>query len=284
MTPQFEVIATGFQFVEAPRIDDAGAIYFSDLTGGGYYRVRPGAPVETVLPGRMWIGGGVLDEDGSWVLGGKGGLVRLDPTTGRTEPLLSEIGGKPIIAVNDIEADARGGIFGGTIDFEAVFERGEVPQGGQFFYRSSGGEIRVLREGLTVSNGMGFSPDAKRMYHCECTQGVWTYALGEDGMPRSPEMFARLDDCDGLAVDADGGVWVACWQSAQILRYRPDGSLDLRWTLPFPHLVSLCFGGPDLKDLYVATGGNAEHPGKGGIVRIKAPVAGLHVHKSRRGS
>jgi len=282
MTPQFEVIATGFQFVEAPRVDDKGVVYFSDLTGGGYYRVRPGAQVETLLPGRMWIGGAVLDEDGSLVLSGKGGLVRLDPDTGKTEVLLSELGGKPIIAVNDIEADARGGIFGGTIDFAAVFERGEVPRGGQFFYRSSGGEIRILRDGLTTSNGIGFSPDGTRMYHCECTQGVWTYALGPDGMPGDPQMFARLDDCDGLAVDAEGGIWVACWSTAQILRYRPDGGPDLRWTLPFPHLVSLCFGGPDLSDLYIATGGNAENPGKGGIVRVGAGVRGLQTHRCGR--
>ena len=165
-----------------------------------------------------------------------------------------------------------------------MFERGEVPTGGQLFYLSPDGEIRILREGLAVSNGIGFSPDGRRMYHCECTQGVWTYALGADGMPGEARMFARLDDCDGLAVDAEGGIWVACWSTAQILRYRSDGTLDLRWTLPFPHVVSLCFGGPDLSDMYVATGGDAAHPGKGGIVRIKPGVRGLMTYKSRRRS
>ena len=284
MIPPFEVIASGFQFVEAPRVDEYGAVYFSDLTGGGFYRVRPGAPVETLLAGRLWIGGAVLDEDGSVVLSGKGGLLRLDPGTGATELMLTELDGKPIIAVNDIEADRHGGIFGGAIDFAAVFERGEVPAGGQLFYRSPAGTLRILRVGLSVSNGIGFSPDGRRMYHCECTQGVWTYALDADGMPGDAQMFAPLEDCDGLAVDAEGGVWVACWSTAQILRYRPDGALDLRWTLPFPHLVSLCFGGPGLADLYIATGGNAEHPGKGGIVRVKAGVRGLKTFKCRRGS
>ena len=61
----------------------------------------------------------------------------------------------------------------------------------------------------------------------------------------------------------------------------PEGSLDLTLTLPFPHLVSLCFGGPGLADLYVATGGNAENPGKGGIVRLKTRVRGMAVHQSR---
>jgi len=129
MTVHFDLIARGFQFVEAPRVDDEGTVYFSDLTAGGYYRVEPGRGVETVLADRMWIGGAVLDQDGSILLSGKGGLVRVDPATGGCRPVLSEIDGTPIIAVNDIEADDRGGIFGGTIDFGAVFDRGEARRG-----------------------------------------------------------------------------------------------------------------------------------------------------------
>ena len=280
MRASFEVIASGFQFVEAPRVDDDGTVYFSDLTGGGYYRCKPGFQVDTVLPARMWIGGAVLDRSGSILLGGKGGIVRVNPATGESNPVLREIDGVPIVAVNDMEANSQGGIFGGTIDFGAVFERGETPSGGQLFYLSSAGEVRILREGLVASNGMGFSPDGRRLYHSESTQGIWIYSLGDDGMPGAPEMFARIEDSDGLVVDSDGGVWVACWQRAEVRRYRPDGVLDRRITLPFPHIVSLSFGGPELTDLYVATGGNAEHPGKGGIVRIKSEVPGLRAFKS----
>ena len=100
-------------------------------------------------------------------------------------------------------------------------------------------------------------------------------------MPGRPEMFAPLEDSDGLAVDSEGGVWVACWRSARILRYRPDGVLDRQITLPFPHIVSLCFGGADLTDLIVSTGGNAERPGCGAVVRIKSDVPGLRPWKSR---
>jgi sugar lactone lactonase YvrE len=280
MTVSVDVLATGFEFAEAPRVDDDGTLYFSDLTGGGYYRLRPGSAVEAVLPERMWIGGAVLEHGGAILVSGQGGIVRLDPTTGASTPFLSELGGAPIIAVNDIEADSRGGVFGGTIDFAAVFERGEVPAGGQLFYRSVDGEVRILRNGLSASNGLGFSPDGRRLYHSESTRGIWTYELDPDGMPGRPEMFAPLEDSDGLAVDAAGGIWVACWHSAQLLRYRPDAVLDRRITLPFPHLVSLTFGGSDLTDLYVATGGNAAHPGRGGIVRIKTDIPGLRPWKS----
>lgn len=200
---------------------------------------------------------------------------------GAAHPLLTEIGGIPIIAVNDIEADQRGGLFGGTVDFGAVFERGEIPMGGQLFHLSCDGIVRALREDLVVSNGMGFSPDGRLLYHAESTVGVWVYPMGEDGLPRRAEMFARIDDCDGLVVDCHGGVWVACWQTARIVRFGPDGVLDRTISLPFPHLVSLTFGGADLTDLYVTTGGNAEHPGQGGVVCIKSDVPGLRPSKSQ---
>jgi xylono-1,5-lactonase len=278
---EFVVVADGFQFAEAPRVDEEGTVYFSDLTGGGYYRRKLDGAVETVLPDRLWIGGAVLDVDGSIICSGKGGLIRIDRTGGAATPILTELDGIPIIAINDIEADGSGGVFGGSVDFAAVFERNEVPGGGQLFYLSRDGTVRILRDGLAVSNGLGFSPDGRMLYHSESTTGIWAYCLGKDGMPGRPHMFAHIDDCDGLAVDSEGGVWVACWRSAQILRYRADGVLDQTLTLPFPHIVSLCFGGPDLTDLYVATGGNAEQPRKGGVVRIKTEVPGLRPCKSR---
>lgn len=275
----FEVIASGFQFVEAPRVDDDGTLYFSDLTGGGFYRRRTASPVETVVPDRMWIGGAVLGADGSIVLSGKGGIARVDPATGESRPVLSQIEGVPIVAVNDIEADGRGGLFGGTIDFAAVFERGEMPSNGQFFHLSGAGELKIIREGLVASNGLGFSPDGRFLYHSESTRGIWRYELGADGMPGAPELFASLGDSDGLVVDSQGCVWVACWQRAQIERYRSDGILDRTIALPFAHVVSLAFGGRDLCDLYVSTGGNATKPGTGGIVRIRSDVAGLPSHR-----
>ena len=278
MASSFTTIATGYAFAEAPRVDEDGSVYFSDLLGGGYYRCRPGKPVETILPDRLWIGGAVLDASGSIVCGGKGGLVRVDPATGAVTPLLSEIDAQPIVAVNDIEADAHGGIFGGTVDFVAIFERGGVPTNGQFFYLSPGGEVRLLREGLVASNGLGFSPDRRRLYHSESTRGIWVYLLGADGMPGAPDLFATLDDCDGLVVDSEGAVWVACWRTAELHRFRSDGTLDRTVTLPFANLVSVSFGGPDLHQLYVSTGDVANR--KGGIVRMQVDVPGQREFKS----
>jgi sugar lactone lactonase YvrE len=275
----FEIVADGFQFAEAPRVDDDDTVCWSDLLGGGYYRKRPGGPVETMLAGRRWIGGAVLDEGGGVVLGGEGGLVLV--SDGQTLPLLEGVAGRPIIAVNDIEGDGRGGLFGGTIDFVSILERGETPQPGLFFHLAPSGTVTVLRDDVAASNGIGFSPDGRWLYHAESTVGIWRWAMGADGLPHTPELLVPADDCDGLAVDIEGGIWVAFWQEAQIRRFRPDGSTDRTITLPFAHLISLAFGGADMRDLYITTGGDEAHPGTGGVVRIRTDIAGLPAAKCR---
>lgn len=270
----FEIVAQGFQFCEAPRADALGRVCFSDLTGGGYYRCDDGS-IDTLLAERLWIGGATFDEEDAILCGGKGGLVLVQD--GEAVPILSEIAGKPIIAVNDIEADAHGAIYGGTLDFGAIFERGEVPQGGVLFRLDPSGGLTILRDDVVVSNGIGFSPDGAVMYHSESTVGIWAWPLHDGIASGPPTLLAPADDCDGLAVDMEGGIWVAFWREASIRRYRPDGTVERTITLPFPHVVSLAFGGPDRAHLYVTTGGDEQ----GGVIRLRSDIPGLPTYRSR---
>jgi len=278
MSVRFETIATGFRFCEAPRVEEDGTVWFSDLTGGGLYNIRDGI-VRTRLADRIWIGGLTLDQGGACVCSGKGGLL-LVGADGRARPLLTEIGGEPIIAVNDIEADEQGGLFGGTIDFGAVFERGEKPAGGRFFHLATDGTLTVFREDVVTSNGIGFSPDGGTLYHAESTVGLWAWRRDAAGLPVDRRLLAPLDDCDGLAVDAEGHIWMAFWQQAAIVRFRPDGTVDRRIALPVPKASSLAFGGPDRRELYVTVGGDADRPAVGGVIRLWVDVPGLPTHRS----
>ncbi|WP_380879581.1 calcium-binding protein [Sphingomonas sp. DBB INV C78] len=278
-TVAFETLATGFAFCEAPRTGDDGTAFFSDLTGGGYHAWDPDGRMRTVLADRMWIGGAVFDESGAIVLGGKGGLVMVDPASGDERTLLDAIAGHSIVAVNDIEADAHGHLFGGTIDFAAIFSGG-TPAPGLFFRLDAAGEVVVLRDDVVASNGIGFSPDGAWLYHSESTIGVWRWKMGDDGLPFGQELIVEVADCDGLAVDCEGSVWIACWEKAELRRYRPDGTLDRRMKLPFASVTSLAFGGPDLTELFVTTAGHGTSR-TGGLIRLNPGVAGLPVHKSR---
>lgn len=276
MSVQFEILTSGFAFCEAPRIGRNGDVFFSDLVSGGYYRWRQPGVVQCILPDRRWIGGAALTDDGAIIVSGEGGLVRLDPETGMVTLVLSQIDDVPVGAINDIEADPNGGLFGGTIDFESIMVEKKAPAPGLFFHLSPEGEVTVLRRDVTVSNGMGFSPDRKRLYHSECTRGVWLYELGDDGLPADEKLIAEFHDCDGLAVDSAGDIWLACWEQGLVFRLGPDGERKGVIDLPFTNLVSLEFGGPDRRDLVVCTGGTmpgSEEPA-GGIVRLRQEIPG----------
>lgn len=271
----FDVVAQGYQFIEAPRVSPQGDLWFSDLTGKGVYRKRPGQGVEAMLPGREWVGGLVFDESGAVLCGGRDGIVVLDPATGATRDLLSHIEGRPVVAVNDMEADGHGGFFAGTIDFAAILERGEGPSPGILFHMSAAGDVTVLRRDVFASNGIATSPCGRWLYHSETSRGVWRYPLDGAGLPGCGELLVALEDSDGLALDSLGNLWVACWSSGLLKQFSADGACLQDLSFGYPHVVSLAFGTTDPRELYIATGGNAEVSDAGAVLRMRVAIPGL---------
>jgi sugar lactone lactonase YvrE len=275
----FEVLASGYRFVEAPRLAADGTLYFSDMSDGGVHRRKIDGTIDVVIPERGHVGGIALNADGRIVCSGSS-LILCDPVTGATTDLLTAIDGEPLFGINDIEAAPDGGLFGGTMDFVSVSEKKTPLRPGRFFHLAPDGQVTVFRDDVYASNGLGYSPDGRTLYHSETTTGVWAWDIDDDGMPTNPRLFIPLDDSDGLAVDAEGGIWVARWQASQIVRHLPDGSVDRRIDLPFPYSVSIDFGGPDQSWLYVSTGGG-EGEKMGGVIRFDAGVRGLPRRETR---
>ena len=83
---------------------------------------------------------------------------------------------------------------------------------------------------------------------------AWDVAA--DGSLTSPRTFAETPagSADGLAVDTEGGVWVATGEAATVVRFTADGSLDRKLDVPGPFVSSLCFGGEDMRDVFITTG------------------------------
>jgi D-xylonolactonase len=98
---------------------------------------------------------------------------------------------------------------------------------------------------------------------------------------RDRRLFARVKEGwpDGLAVDAEGGVWIAAVFSSHIIRFRSDGTLDCKEPLPVKKVVSLVFGGADLQDLYVVT--SQSRTQKGAIYHARSDIPGLPLLEAR---
>jgi sugar lactone lactonase YvrE len=150
---------------------------------------------------------------------------------------------------------------------------------------------RVVLDGVTVSNGLEWSPDGSLAYYADTATGrvdVFDYDRDSGLTGRRP--FVRPADRmdgnaspDGLTVDADGGVWVALYGSGAVHRYSDAGVLDEVVELPTAQITACTFGGPRLDQLFITTSREGLAPGAdpvaGSLFRADAGGPGLPVRE-----
>jgi sugar lactone lactonase YvrE len=254
----FEELASGYSLLEAPVWDGSGGVYFSDVLQGGVRRWSPDG-VDDVLPKRRGIGGMCMHADGGLVVSGRD-VIHVSGDDQRV--LLGEMEG--VTGFNDLAADREGRVYVGALRFNPF--AGEKPKPGQVWRVDRDGPATPVLEGIDWPNGIGFSPDGSTMYACDYAHGT---VLRGDG-----SVFARSSSgsADGLAVDENGGVWVAMGEGGAIARFEPDGSLDRTFDVPVGFVSSLCFGGDDMRDVYVTTVGALLH-GRSVVPGLPVPPA-----------
>ena len=141
---------------------------------------------------------------------------------------------------------------------------------------------------MTMSNGLGWSPDDRTFYYVDsAAQRLDVFDHDPDsgrlgGRRPLVSVPAEVGIPDGLAVDADGCVWLAIWGAGSIHRYTPAGVLDGVLDVPASNVTSCAFGGAGLTDLFVTTASRglspaqlAEQPHAGGIFAATPGVVGL---------
>jgi sugar lactone lactonase YvrE len=255
-----DALATGYGLLEAPCIDDDDGVYFSDVLGGGVRRWSPDGGVETVIPKRRGIGGMCLHAEGGLVVSGRDVVHVKD---GESRVLVSM---EDVTGFNDLAPAPDGFLYVVTLRIKPF--RGEDPVPGVVFRIGPGGTTDMVFDGIDWPNGIGFSPDGRTVYACDFASGE---VIAHDGEAR---VFARSPsgDADGLAVDEEGGVWVATGSGGGVARFSPEGELDDVLDVPAEFVSSVCFGGADARDLYVTTTGT--------LFRARAEVAGLPVPRA----
>jgi sugar lactone lactonase YvrE len=270
----FQEIVTGFCFLEAPRTvgDD---LWFTDLLLGGVYRRSSDGTTDRFMPENKHVGGLALNRDGRMICGGPGGLKWLDPDNGQWGWLLQSIDGEPLSGTNDFLPDGHGGIWFGTL---SRAEYGQKPTTTELCHVDAAGKAVVVAEGLSFANGVGLSPDGKRLYHVESLRGIFAHEMRADGSLGPRTLFSDRQDGDGCAVDMEGGLWVAGCMSGEIARYRPDGTLERTVKLPHAQVTSVAFGGRDWRDMYVVTAGNN---GIGEMMAGRLPERAASIFRAR---
>lgn len=270
---------------EGPTWDaERGVLWWVDITAGRVHRFDPRTGEDATIEVGSPVGAVALSRDGRLVAAVVAGLALLDPATWRAEALLALDAGDPPLRCNDAKCDPAGRLWVGRMGL------GTEPGAGALLRVDADLAVSTWLTGLTIPNGLGWSPDGRTMYFTDSTWGevrAFPYdpSTGAMGDGRS---LARLAEgvavTDGLTVDAEGFLWVALWGGSRVVRVAPDGAVVGRLDLPVSRVTSCAFGGPDLGDLYVTTAGGADpaddaagaaKPHAGGLFRCRPGVRGL---------
>lgn len=277
-----ERVATGFGLIEGPVWDPAKGLYFSDVPNGGVHLLDRTGKISLAVPKRRGIGGMALHANGGLIVGGRD-IACVSLADGMTRTLLPLDAIPGATGFNDLTTDRAGRIYVGSLAFR-VFG-GEEPKPGHLHVIDLDGTMRTLSDGVMLTNGLGFSPDGRRLYHCDARAGiVRLYDVNADGSVEAWKTFASLAPGvpDGLKVATDGSVWVADAHGGRVAVFEPNGKHRRDVAVPLPMVTSVCFGGDDLRDLYVVTGSRGgPHDNCGSIFRTRADVAGLPLPPAR---
>jgi sugar lactone lactonase YvrE len=281
------------QVGEGPHWDDrTGRVYWVDILGRSvlWRELATGHTGAIATPGH--VGAAVPREGGGLVLCLPAGPMLLDSDGGRTHPgTFAEAdaavgrprtGEGPQLRANDAKADPAGRLWLGTMAYD------ETPGAGALYRLDPGAPVPVrVLDGVTISNGLGWSPDATLMYYVDTPErliNLFDYDLST-GEISGRRVFAGLEpgagDPDGLCVDAAGGVWVALYGGGAVRRYAPDGTLDRVVEVGTPRTTACAFAGPDLDLLVITTASVGVSTTGAGLTYVHRPgdVVGLPVDR-----
>jgi len=229
---------------ELLRVDiAAGQVFREQVAGDGSL-----VPVRTYqVPGTV---GAVAPTEGDrgWILAAGLGFAVLD----HEGPfrMIAEVASEGS-RMNDGAADPQGRFWAGTV--------ADHPGAAVLYRLERDGRVDPVLDGLTTSNGIGWSPDGRTMYLVDSGPRVihaFDFDSAAGTMSAGRIVVTVREDVgapDGLTVDAGGDLWVAIWGGGQVHRYSPSGELRQVLAVPAVQTTSCAFAGPGLHRLYVTT-------------------------------
>ena len=249
----FRKIASG-TYLEGLAFDERRQwLWYSDVIAGGVHAVAlDGTRRATLNAGRMWTGGVLLNDDGAVLSTGAGGIMWNDPGTGRSGWLLDRIDDVPINGINEMVSDGTGGLVFGTSDIENVM-RGEPARSTALYRLTVDRGVIKLVDGIGFTNGLMYDAERRRLYCNDTFRCCWVFDVEADLSLHNQRVLIDKDDADGVALDAQGNVWITGFRSSYITRVAPDGALLPRIEGPGGSITQIRFGGPDLHDYFINT-------------------------------
>ena len=260
------------------------ALYWVDIHAPALHRFDPGSGDNRTWPMPDRIGSYGLRESGGAVVALRDGFHLLDFDTGELTFLAAPPEHVTGTRFNDGKVAPDGRFFAGTMDEEQL-----ARPIGALYRLDPDGSVHAVVGGLIVSNGLAWSADGRTMFHSDSkAQVIWAYEYGPGGAVGEPRVVARPSEDigrpDGAATDVEGFYWSAGISAGVLNRWAPDGRLDRSIPLPCSNPTMPCFGGPDLRTIFVTSLRHdvppdvlAAKPLSGGIFAVRVDVPGVPV-------
>ncbi|MBD8563953.1 SMP-30/gluconolactonase/LRE family protein [Oxalobacteraceae sp. CFBP 8763] len=228
-----------------------------------------------------------IDDNNFLVVATRERLLRLNTTDGAETPIADAPYDTSKVRFNDGRVDPAGRFWIGTI-----YEPRDQPAAEMYVLARD--NLRCAwRGGMTNSNGLAWSLDGRTMFHADTTTHRidcydFDVATGEHSNRRTiltfpvdktaPDYGGRPD---GATMDSEGMYWVAMFEGGRVLRISPTGEILREIKLPVRCPTSVCFGGPDLRTLYITSASQgrsneeiAQYPHTGKVLSVRLDVAG----------
>jgi sugar lactone lactonase YvrE len=212
----------------------------------------------------------------------RAGIHSLDPQTGELSLLVTLETGQSEHRLNEAKCDRQGRLWCGS-----MWDFGKHPTGG--LYRITPEFVtNKVRSGVSIPNGLGFSPDGRRMFFVDTVTGCIESALydTDTGTPGPWSTLVQVDVApgrpDGNAVDAAGCIWSTRFGAGCIARFTPYGKLDRLIHLPVSQPTSCTFGGANLDTLFITSATQwltpealTDEPLAGAVLALQPGVQGI---------
>lgn len=295
---QFQVMAEGLNFPEGPVALDDGSVLVVELRSRSLKRIYPDGKVDIIATVIGAPNGAAIGPNGTLYLANNGGMSweehdgliapgpQPDDYSGGKIQTVSQKGivydlythyedGSPIVAPNDLVLDNDGGFY-----FTDHGQRriSEMDLGALSYGRLDGSSVKKLVSPLFTPNGIGLSPDGKKIYVSETITGrIWWWDLISSGVLKDKNKAHLLIGLggftylDSLAVDEEGNISVATMPQGGITTISPEGQVIdfIQVPLHDPTVTNICFGGENMSEAFITSSG------RGRLYRVKWPRKGL---------
>lgn len=288
MSSQLELVLDAkATLAEGPTWDEeTQKLYWLDIEKKQLNKFDPVSKQNVVTQFDQYVSAVALKKSGGLVLAMQHGFYFMDLDKDKPTPIIDPEAHLPNNRFNDGKCDPLGQFWAGTMSMNNESEAGAL------YCLNKHREVSSKISGVSVSNGLAWSPDGRTMYYIDSpTKQVVAYDFDAIGNISNRRVVVNIPEGegvpDGMTIDEEGHIWVAQWGGYKVSRWNVnDGTRLAEVSVPAAHVTSCTFGGDKLDELYITTARSgltdrmlAEQPLAGGIFKMKTGVKGLPAMK-----